>query len=118
MAGPACKWEEPAQAAWCIGTTMILRRCRPRLKIVNTPCLNSSRTMSAHTAYNAAAFLVTGSFPPFGEIRSLGVGSGRFYSWDDQREARRVAFLGSDAAKQLFPQGDGVNQSVYLNNIP
>jgi putative ABC transport system permease protein len=72
----------------------------------------------SHTAYNAAAFLVTGSFPPFGEVRSLGVGSGRFYNWDDQREARRVAFLGSDAAKQLFPQGDGLNQSVYLNNIP
>ena len=72
----------------------------------------------SHTAYNAAAFLVTGSFPPFGDVRSLGVGSGRFYNWDDQHEARRVAFLGSDAAKQLFPQGDGVNQTVYLNNIP
>jgi len=72
----------------------------------------------SHTAYNAAAFLVTGSYPPFGEIRSLNVGSGRFYSWDDQREARRVAFLGSDAAKQLFPQGDAINQLVYLNDIP
>ena len=72
----------------------------------------------SHTAYNAAAFLVTGSYPAFGEIRSLNVGSGRFYSWDDQKEARRVAFLGSDAAKQLFPQGGAVNQLVYLNDIP
>jgi putative ABC transport system permease protein len=72
----------------------------------------------SHSAYNAAAFLVTGSYPPFGEIRSLNVGGGRFYNWDDQREARRVAFLGSDAAKQLFPQGDAVNQTVYLNDIP
>jgi len=72
----------------------------------------------SHSAYNAAAFLVTGSLPPFGEIRSLQVGSGRFYDWDDQNEARRVAFLGSDAAKQLFPQGDAVNQTVYLNDIP
>jgi putative ABC transport system permease protein len=72
----------------------------------------------SHTAYNAAAFLVTGSFPPFGDVRSLGVGSGRFDNWVDQHQARRVALLGSDAAKQLFPQGDGVNQNVYLNNIP
>lgn len=72
----------------------------------------------SHTAYNAAAFLVTGSLPPFGEIRSLDVGIGRFYDWNDQNEARRVAFLGSDAAKQLFPMGDAVNQTVYLNNIP
>src|SRR5262244_3290404 len=72
----------------------------------------------SHSSYNAAAFLVTGSYPPFGSIRSLTVGSGRFYDWDDQNEGRRVAFLGSDAAKQLFPQGDAVNQSVYLNDIP
>ena len=72
----------------------------------------------SHTAYNAAAFTVTGSFPEFGDIRSLGVGSGRYYNWDDQNDSRRVAFLGSDAAKQLFPHGDAVNQTVYLNDIP
>jgi putative ABC transport system permease protein len=72
----------------------------------------------SHTAYNAAAFTVTGSFPEFGDIRSLGVGTGRYYNWDDQNDSRRVAFLGSDAAKQLFPHGDAVNQTVYLNDIP
>ena len=72
----------------------------------------------SHSPYNAAAFLVTGSLPPFGEIRSLTVGAGRFYNWDDENEGRRVAFLGSDAAKQLFPQNDAVNQTVYLNNVP
>src|SRR5215813_296944 len=75
-------------------------------------------SVRSHSAYNAAALLVTGSYPEFSEIRSLGIGSGRFYNWDDQHEARRVAFLGSDAAKQLFPQGGAVNQTVYLDNIP
>jgi len=75
-------------------------------------------SVRSHSAYNAAAFLVTGSYPPFGEIRSLEVGSGRFYNWDDMKEARRVAFLGSDAAKQLFPMGDAVGQNVYLNELP
>ena len=75
-------------------------------------------SVRSHSAYNAAAFTVTGSYPPFGDIRSLGVGQGRFYNWDDQSEARRVAFLGTDAAKQLFPQGDAVNKLVYLNDIP
>src|SRR5690348_15109117 len=35
-------------------------------------------TVRAHSNYNNAAFTVTGSFPPFGEIRSLEVGQGRF----------------------------------------
>src|SRR5229473_6580883 len=72
-----------------------------------------------HSNYNNAAFLVSGSYPEFGEIRSLNVGQGRFYNWDDQREARRVAFLGTDAAKQLFPEGrNALGENVYLNQIP
>src|SRR5437667_2706993 len=72
----------------------------------------------AHSSFNNAAFTVTGSHPPFGYIRSLDVGQGRFYNWDDQKEGRRVAFLGSDAAKQLFPGRDPVGEKVYLNAFP
>src|SRR5438876_6125555 len=51
-----------------------------------------------HSNYNNAAFLVTSSYPEFGDIRSLNVGAGRFYNWDDEQEGRRVAFIGTDAA--------------------
>jgi putative ABC transport system permease protein len=72
-----------------------------------------------HSNYNNAAFLVTGSYPEFGDIRSLTVGQGRFYNWDDQNAARRVAFLGTDAAKQLFPEGrNPIGENIYLNDIP
>ena len=76
-------------------------------------------TVRTHSNYNNAAFLVTGSYPEFGDIRSLSVASGRFYDWDDEREGRRVAFIGSDAAKQLFPEGrNPLGENVYLNDIP
>ncbi len=75
-------------------------------------------TVRIHSNFNNAAFMVTGSFPPFGDIRSLGVGQGRFYTWEDQREQRRVAFLGSDAAKQLFPGRAAVGDTIYLNEMP
>jgi len=76
-------------------------------------------TVRTHSNYNNAAFLVTGSYPEFGDIRSLTVGSGRFYDWNDEREGRRVAFIGSDAAKQLFPEGrNPLGENVYLNDIP
>ena len=75
-------------------------------------------TVRTHSNFNNAAFTVTGSYPPFGYIRSLDVGSGRFYDWDDMREARRVAFLGSDAAKQLFPGRSPVGDTIYLNDFP
>jgi putative ABC transport system permease protein len=76
------------------------------------------QTVRAHSNYNNAAFTVTGSHPPFSLIRSLDVGQGRFYDWDDQGNARRVAFLGSDAAKQLYPGRAAVGENLYLNDIP
>jgi len=72
----------------------------------------------AHSNYNNAAFTVTGSYPAFSYIRSVDVGLGRFYNWDDQREGRRVAFLGSDAAKQLFPGRNPIGETLYLNAFP
>jgi putative ABC transport system permease protein len=75
-------------------------------------------TVRVHSNFNNAAFTVTGSQPPFALIRSLDVGLGRFYNWEDQRAGRRVAFLGSDASKQLFPGRDPVGENVYLNDFP
>lgn len=75
-------------------------------------------TVRAHSNFNNAAFTVTGSYPQFSYIRTLDVGQGRFYDWDDMRESRRVAFLGSDAAKQLFPGRNPVGDNVYLNDFP
>jgi putative ABC transport system permease protein len=75
-------------------------------------------TVLAHSNFNNASFTVTGSYPQFSEIRSLTVGQGRFYDWSDMREARRVAFLGSEAAKQLFPGRNAVGENVYLNDFP
>ena len=84
--------------------------------------VRDSGTGTGHGAYpanfNNAAFTVTGSYPAFAYIRSLDVGAGRLYDWDDMREARRVAFLGSDAAKQLFSGRNPVGENVYLNDFP
>lgn len=72
-----------------------------------------------HSNYNNASLLVTGSYPEFADIRSLTVAEGRFYNWDDEREGRRVAFLGSDAAKQLYPEGrQAIGENIYLNDTP
>jgi len=70
------------------------------------------------SAHNSGALLVTGSLPPFGEVRSIGVGEGRYLSWDDEKETRRVAFLGSDAKKQLFAGRPAVGETVRIGDFP
>jgi putative ABC transport system permease protein len=74
--------------------------------------------VKSHSNYNNAAFMITGSYPEFAEIRSVEVGSGRYFNWDDERQGRRVAFLGTEVKKQLFPNTDALGEHVYLNGIP
>jgi len=61
---------------------------------------------------------VVGALPPFTEIRSITVAQGRFYNEEDNAEARNVAFLGSDAKKQLFAEREALGQTISLNGTP
>ncbi len=70
------------------------------------------------SAYNSGALLVTGSLPAFAWVRSLDVGEGRFYNTADQAEGRRVAFLGTDAKKQLFADRKALGEMVTIAGFP
>ena len=70
------------------------------------------------SSFNSANPLVVGSLPPFAELRSTDVEEGRFYNWEDQAEGRRVAFLGSDAKKQLFATRAALGQTIYVRDFP
>jgi putative ABC transport system permease protein len=74
--------------------------------------------LKVHSAFNSGDLDTVGSLPPFTEIRSITVAEGRFYNDEDNNEARRVAFLGSDAKKQLFSDREAVGQTIELNGVP
>jgi len=74
--------------------------------------------VQVHSAYNSGNINTVGSLPPFAEIRSVNVEQGRFYNSEDNREARRVAFLGTETKKQLFAERDAVGQTIELNGVP
>ncbi len=73
---------------------------------------------AVRSLYNSGNILITGSYPPFGDVRSLHVAEGRFYDWQDEAEGRRVAFLGSDAKKQLFGSRAALGETIELRGIP
>jgi putative ABC transport system permease protein len=100
---------------WEIGDVPVMQEQSPDCRHILPELGNEVRI---HSNYNAALLTVAGSYPAFSEIRSLTVGQGRFYSWDDVHEHRRVAFLGSDAKKQLFGSRPALGENVYLANIP
>jgi len=75
-------------------------------------------SMRVHSALNSGAFTVTGSTPPFSEIRTIDVGEGRFYNSADLAQVRRVAFLGTDVRKQLFAGRDAIGETVFVGDVP
>ena len=68
--------------------------------------------------YNNASITVTGSYPEFQEVRSIDVAEGRWYTWQDVAEKRRVAFLGSEAKKQLYASRPALGETIYIQDIP
>jgi putative ABC transport system permease protein len=70
------------------------------------------------SAYNNGTLLVTGSSPDFAFIRTIAVAEGRYPNWDDERQARRVAFLGSDAKKQLFGTRAAMGETIRIGEFP
>lgn len=82
------------------------------------PELERGQGVAERSLYNSASLTVTGSLPPFADIRAIGVAQGRFYNWDDEAQARRVVFLGSEAKKQLFATHPAVGETLYLADIP
>ena len=75
-------------------------------------------SLKVRSLYNNASPTVTGSYPPFAEVRSVKVEAGRFYDWGDEAAGRRVAFLGSNIKKQLFASRPAVGETIILNDIP
>src|SRR3989449_2703591 len=74
--------------------------------------------VQVHSLFNSGSIQTVGSLPPFMEIRSITVAQGRFYNEEDNAEARNVAFLGSDAKKQLFAGREAIGQTIWMNGIP
>jgi putative ABC transport system permease protein len=70
------------------------------------------------SSFNNASLLVTGSLPSFAYLRSIEVGEGRYYNESDEAEGRRVAFLGSDAKKQLFADRQAVGDTIHVKGFP
>jgi len=70
------------------------------------------------SAYNSASITITGSLPDFAFIRSIPVAEGRYPNWEDERQVRRVAFLGSDAKKQLFGSRPAMGETLRIGDFP
>jgi putative ABC transport system permease protein len=106
-AGRAIHWEDTDH--------VFVQREAPACRYV-LPELGTDRRM--RSLYNSGSLSVVGSLPPFAQIRTIPIAEGRFYNWDDQAQARRVAVLGSDVKKQLFATRPPLGETIHIGDFP
>jgi putative ABC transport system permease protein len=62
---------------------------------------------------------VTGANWEYGEMRHhFAQDGGRFFNINDEREKRRVIFLGDELAKDIFGEVDPVGKTMFVNRVP
>jgi len=94
----------------------ILAKSIPMIEAVNP---GIGRYMRLRNGDKTASTYMEGVYPPFEFLRRLyhGVG-GRFLNDKDIVERRRVAFLGSVVAKELFGREAPIGETVYVDGLP
>nr|WP_320134132.1 ABC transporter permease [uncultured Holophaga sp.] len=66
----------------------------------------------------ANAPVVTGVAPDYCQANNHYVSDGRFFTEADLTHASRVAIIGQDVVKALYPRVDPIGQEILLNGIP
>ena len=61
---------------------------------------------------------VDGAEPVIGEIDNLDIAEGRYFTESENNNSMRVAFIGSEVAKKLFPFGSAVGEEFTMQGIP
>jgi putative ABC transport system permease protein len=62
---------------------------------------------------------VTGANWEYGEMRHhFAQAGGRFFNANDEREKRRVIFLGDELARDIFGEADPVGETMFVDRIP
>jgi putative ABC transport system permease protein len=104
------------QVHWTATDHLQVQRDSPSCRYV-MPELGQDDT-PVRSSYNSASLLVTGSLPPFAEIRTIEVAEGRYPNWEDEARGRRVALLGHEAKRQLFAGRPAVGETIRVGDFP
>jgi putative ABC transport system permease protein len=81
-----------------------------------SPVLNREdiRAVSDYGSTNGQVF---GVAPEYNQIRNVPVGTGRWFNDQDNTETRRVAVVGWELLKNIFPGRPAVGTSILLNGV-
>jgi len=81
-----------------------------------SPVINRE-DIRAVSDYGSTSGQVFGVAPDYSQIRTVPIGSGRWFNDEDNREHRRVTVVGWELLKNVFPGRPAVGSTILLNEI-
>ena len=113
----------PASALGIVTTTFKnddLKALRERRNVPHFESVSGYVTGSATAESSTDSFEVSfqGVSPSMVEVENINVASGRFFFPEEESDLSRVIVLGSERAKELFPNRDPIGETVKLKNTP
>lgn len=78
---------------------------------------NTSRDVR-YNAKTLEAVSIQGMQPVIAQIDNIEILEGRYFTEAENANAVRVAFIGSDIADNLFPQGGAIGSEIQISGIP
>lgn len=61
---------------------------------------------------------VVGATPSYGEVKSINLAAGRFYTESDERAARAVCVIGAEVVEGLFAVGSPLDKTIRVGGRP
>lgn len=113
----------PASALGIVTTTLTngdLTALRSRESVPHLLALSGYVTGSATVASKRESFEATvqGVSPAMAAIENIKVAEGRFFSLEEEHDLSRVAVLGAERARDLFPNRSAVGETLEIKETP
>lgn len=101
--------------AFTVSDAEAIQRGAPLIKNISPELL---RTVNEVSRWNAADRAVRGVWPAYQNFRSLHLEEGRSMSEEDERDGARVAILGAESNRQLFPGKPSIGEPLMIAGYP
>ena len=113
----------PASAFGVVTTTFVnsdLEKIRERSNAPHLVAVSGyvSGSATLETKRDNREVSYQGVSPDMIAVESIDVQAGRFFLDDEEKDLSRVIVLGANRAKEFFPNGDAVGQTVKLKDTP
>lgn len=94
----------------------VMQQKIPELGLISAEYSRNVQVRVGKEGYSANMSAV---YPSFSEMRNMIAGEGgRFLNQFDMEQRRRVVFIGDEIEKDLFGEGNGLHQILFINSIP